>query len=122
MKNSTVLLSEDLHIFLYKNWIERNDLEEELPTKIWMLLEQNKANKNTLIRNDYLRRKIIYWKLGQNRQSITWYIMKRRWTYLCVKWGYDICMQTGEGTTETFSEFQEGIDQGSELDALIIET
>ena len=40
MKNSTVLLSEDLHIFLYENWIERNDREEELPKKIWMLLEQ----------------------------------------------------------------------------------
>ena len=34
MKNSTVLLSEDLHIFLYENWIERNDREEELPKKI----------------------------------------------------------------------------------------
>lgn len=40
MKNSAVLLSEDLYIFLYKNWIERNDSEEELPKKIWMLLKQ----------------------------------------------------------------------------------
>ena len=41
MKNSTVLLSEDLHIFLYKSWIERNDrARTNYPRRFECFLEQ----------------------------------------------------------------------------------